>query len=94
MNEHRDELEEELKALIIDVLALEDLEPADIADEDPLFGEGLGLDSIDALEISVALEQRYGVGAEDDPKLNEKRFACIASLAEFVRSSAGRREGE
>ena len=56
-------LEQEVKELIVDVLQLEDIEAADIDSEAPLFVEGLGLDSIDALEIGVALQKRYGVDA-------------------------------
>ena len=75
-------LEEELKKLIIE--ALEDLEPADIDPEQALFVDGLGLDSIDALEIAVELESRYGVVVGEDPDLNRERFSCVRSLARFV----------
>ena len=74
----------ELKKLVIEALALEDLEPGDIVTADPLFVEGLGLDSIDALEITMVLEERYGVQIEDDAEQNRKIYASIASLAEFV----------
>jgi acyl carrier protein len=77
-------LELELKKLVIEALALEDIEPDDIVTGDPLFVEGLGLDSIDALEITMVLEQRYGVQIEDDAEQNKKIFASIASLAAFV----------
>ncbi len=77
-------LELELKKLIIEALALEDIEPEEIVTEDPLFVEGLGLDSIDALEITMVLEERYGVQIEDDAELNKKIFASVAALAEFV----------
>ena len=59
--------EAELKTLIIETLALEDVTPADIEPEAALFVEGLGLDSIDALELSMVLEERYGVHIGDDP---------------------------
>ena len=77
-------LEQEIKELIIDALALEDLQPADIETEAPLFVEGLGLDSIDALELAMALEERYGVKIEDDPDENRRIFASVRSLADFV----------
>jgi acyl carrier protein len=83
-----DELESEIKELIVEALVLEDLKPGDIVSEEPLFVEGLGLDSIDALEIAVVLEQRYGVVLDDDADANRERFASVRSLAQFV--AAGR----
>lgn len=77
----------ELKKLVIEALALEDLEPEDIVTEDALFVEGLGLDSIDALEITMVLEERYGVQIEDDAEENKRIYASIASLAEFVEAN-------
>lgn len=77
-------LEQELKELIIEALALEDLAPADIDTGDALFVEGLGLDSIDALELAMALEEQYGVKIGDDPELNQKIFASVRNLAAFV----------
>jgi len=61
-------LELELKQLIIEALALEDVAPENIEPEAALFVEGLGLDSIDALELAMALEERYGVRIGDDPE--------------------------
>ena len=75
---------EELKELIIDTLVLEDVTAADIETDAPLFGEGLGLDSIDALEIAMVLEERYGVTLDDDPEKNQMIFASVRSLAAFV----------
>jgi acyl carrier protein len=83
-----DKLEAEIKGLIVEALVLEDLNPADIVSDEPLFVEGLGLDSIDALEIAVVLEQRYGVVLDDDADANRERFASVRSLAHFV--AAGR----
>ena len=80
----RESLEEDLKGLIIEALALEDVTPADIQTGEPLFVEGLGLDSIDALELAMVLEERYGVKIEDDPERNQVIFASVANLAEFV----------
>lgn len=81
-----DELEAEIKELIVEALVLEDLDPKDIVSDEPLFVEGLGLDSIDALEIAVVLEQRYGVTLDDDAdaETNRERFASVRSLAHFV----------
>ena len=77
-------LEFELKKLIIDSLALEDVTPDEVDSEAALFVEGLGLDSIDALELAMALEERYGVKIVDDPEENQKIFTSVRSLAEFV----------
>ncbi len=79
-------LEAELKDIIIEVLVLEDITPEDIVSEDPLFGEGLGLDSIDALEIAMALEQKYGIVTGDNPDEDRTHFASVSSLASFVAS--------
>ncbi len=77
-------LEHELKELIIESLALEDVKPSDIESEAALFVEGLGLDSIDALELAMALEERYGVRIGDDPEENQIIFASVRNLAGFV----------
>jgi acyl carrier protein len=83
------DLEAELKELIIDALELEDVTPEDIASEEALFLEGLGLDSIDALELAMALEERYGVKVGDDPEQNQRIFASVRSLAAFVGEHRG-----
>jgi acyl carrier protein len=80
-------LEQQIKELIIDVLMLEDVTPADIESQAALFVEGLGLDSIDALELAMALEERYGVQIGDDPDQNQKIFASVRELAAFVGAS-------
>jgi acyl carrier protein len=77
-------LENEIKKLIIELLSLEDVTPADIEPEAALFVEGLGLDSIDALEIAMALEERYGVKIGEDPEQNQQIFASVRKLAGFV----------
>ena len=79
-----DDIHAELKKLIVETLALEDVTPEEIQTEAPLFVEGLGLDSIDALEIAMVLEERYAVTLEDDPETNERIFQSIKSLGEFV----------
>ena len=77
-------LHDELKLLIIDTLVLEDIAAEDIDSEAALFGDDLGLDSIDSLEIAMVLEERYGVTLEDDPEANQQIFFSVASLAKFV----------
>ena len=74
----------DIKSLIVETLMLEDVTPWDIETDAPLFGEGLGLDSIDSLEIAMVLEERYGVTLEDDPETNVQIFQSVASLAGFV----------
>ena len=77
----------ELKRLIIDTLKLEDITPEDIEDEGPLFGEGLGLDSIDALELVVALEKKYKVFIPDS-EVGKKVFRSVKALAEFIKQQS------
>lgn len=80
-------LELEIKQLIIQSLNLEDITPDDIDADAPLFVEGLGLDSIDALELGLALQKRYGVALSADSVETRKHFASVAALASFVESS-------
>ena len=86
----REALESELRALIIEALVLEDMAPADLPREEPLFGDGVGLDSLDALEIALALEEKYGITVDEDDVETKRRFATIASLAEFVAEARAR----
>lgn len=79
-----DELVSELKELLIEGLHLEDVEPDDILLDEPLFGEGLGLDSIDALEIAVLLDRKYGVRITSGDDRNLEIFASLGSLASYV----------
>jgi acyl carrier protein len=74
----------ELKQLIVAALQLEGVSPADIATDEPLFGEGLGLDSIDALELGVAIRQRYGIRIEAVTEEVRAHFATVRSLARFI----------
>lgn len=78
-------LKTQLKQLIIDELHLNEITPSAIADEAPLFGEGLGLDSLDALQLAVAIEEKFGVriGDEKDGKV---AFASIVALANFIQN--------
>ena len=77
-------LEKELKELIIEALMLEDLDVEDIADDEPLFVDGLGLDSIDALELAMAIDKKYGVRIKADDEQNKQIFSNVRSLAQFV----------
>jgi acyl carrier protein len=83
------DLESEIKTLIIETLGLEDMTPDDIGSDDLLFGEGLGLDSVDALELGLALQKRYGITLEPETKNMRQHFATVASLAAFVASHRG-----
>ncbi len=79
-------LETELTQLIVSALSLEDVDPASIDLDAPLFGDGLGLDSIDALELSVVLSRQYGVSIKSDDQKNREIFSSVRSLAAFVAS--------
>ncbi len=77
-------LKKEIKDVVISSLELEDLTADDIKDDEPLFGEGLGLDSIDALELGVALKKHFGVKFSSENEENKKRFASINALAQYI----------
>lgn len=78
------ELELELKSMIIETLELEDISVQEIDSRDALFNDGLGLDSIDALELGVALHNRYGIKLESESEDNKAYFANVESLAAMV----------
>ncbi|MDQ6646064.1 MAG: phosphopantetheine-binding protein [Pseudomonadota bacterium] len=78
-------LEQEVAQLIIDTLNLEHLTAAEIPVQQALFGEGLGLDSVDALELALALQTHYAIRIDSDVKESRKHFATVASLAAFVQ---------
>lgn len=80
------ELIEKLKKEIIEVLNLEDLELEDIETDSPLFGDGLGLDSIDALELIVLLEKNYGIKLED-PKEGKIVFYSVQTMADYIEAN-------
>jgi len=77
-------LEDEIKALIIDALQLEDVTAAEIESDAPLFVEGLGLDSIDALELGVAIQKRYGIILSASSEENRRHFASVRALASMI----------
>jgi acyl carrier protein len=76
--------DDEIKQMIIDVLQLEDVTPADIDTDAPLFVEGLGLDSIDALELGVAIHKRYGVTLSADSDDTRRHFASVRALGLMI----------
>ena len=83
-----DNLKEKLKVQVIERLNLKDLKPADIGDDQPLFVEGIGLDSIDALELIVLLQQEYNIklsNAEDGPRV----FHSIRTMADYITANSG-----
>lgn len=82
-----DDLKKEIKEVIIAALELEDVTPEDVVDSEPLFGEGLGLDSIDALELGVALKKKYGINFSSKGDDNKKYFESINSLAEYISAN-------
>ncbi len=82
-----EQLELEIKQIIVQSLNLEGVTPESIDSTAPLFVEGLGLDSIDALELAMALRQKYGVKTGSDEATNRKIFASVRSLAEFVAAN-------
>jgi len=80
------ELKENLKRQIVEQLNLKDIKPEDIGDDQPLFVEGLGLDSIDALELIVLLQQHYGIRlsrAEDGPAV----FRSVSTMADYIQAN-------
>lgn len=79
-------MENELKQLIIDALDLEDVTVKDIDSDEPLFEEGLGLDSIDALELGLAIRKKYSVRIDADKDDVVKIFASVVALAKFIES--------
>lgn len=79
-----DSLINDIKQMIIDTLNLEDLSPDDIESDAALFGDGLGLDSIDALELGLAVKNRYGVALSAESETLRAHFFSVATLAAFV----------
>ena len=84
-------LEKELCGLLVETLMLEDISPADIDPEAPLFDEGLGLDSIDALELGMAISKKYKVKLSADAEENKLHFSSIKHLAAFIEHSLQRK---
>ena len=82
------EQEKKMAELIIECLNLEDIRAEDIAPEEPLFGEGLGLDSIDALELALAITQNYAIQLKADDKNMQQAFGTLRSLNTFVMKNS------
>jgi acyl carrier protein len=76
-------LKEQLKEILVKDLKLEDVAPADIADDAPLFGEGLGLDSLDAVELVVLVQKHFGIEIKDMEQ-GKDAFRSVSALAEFI----------
>ena len=83
------DLKQQIKELIISSLEIEDIEPENIDDSAPLFGTGLGLDSIDALELGVALRKKFGVKFSAEDADNKRHFASVDALVAFIEASGG-----
>ena len=83
----KETLEQEIKEIIISALDLEDITVADIDSKTPLFNEGLGLDSIDALELGMALKKKYDVNFKSDKDENKEYFKSVESLAKYIAES-------
>lgn len=86
-----DELKLEIKKIIISSLELEDIKPENIKEAEPLFGAGLGLDSIDALELGIALKKKFGISFSAESSDNRKHFASVDALAAYI---AAQKNGE
>ena len=74
----------EIARLLVETLHLEDIQPEDIKPEEPLFGEGLGLDSIDALELAPAISKTYGFQLRSDDNQNRRVFASLRALSQHI----------
>jgi len=83
-------VKQSVKRLIVESLMLEDVVPEQIVDDAPLFGEGLGLDSIDALELAIAIDKRFGVKIEAEDERNREIFRSVASLTEHIAANKTR----
>ena len=84
------ELKQQLKKLIIDSLALEDISIDDITDDMPLFrDDGLGLDSVDALELGLAVQKTFGLQLDSEQQQLRDHFTSVTTLADFIRAKKG-----
>ena len=80
----------EMAELLVEALNLEDIAATEIAPDDSLFGDGLGLDSIDALELGLALQRKYGVSVSSDSEETRRHFGSVRALAAFVTAQRAR----
>jgi acyl carrier protein len=79
-----EQLAARIKEIIVETLALEDIEPTSIVTDAPLFGEGLGLDSIDALELALAFHKEFGVRTQENDENNREYYRSVATLVKFI----------
>ena len=86
----QESLEQEVAQLIIDCLNLEDITAEEINPEEPLFNEGLGLDSIDALELSVTLSKTYGIELRNDEANNKEIFSSLRALTAYIEQNSSK----
>jgi acyl carrier protein len=89
MTMDRETLKRKLKELLVSGLRLQDTDPASIADDQPIFVDGLGLDSIDALELVVLIEEHFGIAIPDE-EVGKSAFASIAALADYIGAEKAR----
>ncbi len=89
---NRDEIEQKLKETVVAALDLEDLTAADIGTDVPLFGDGLGLDSIDALELGMAVKKAFGVKFSSNPSENKMIFRSVKTLADYIEAQRSQAE--
>ena len=82
----------ELKELIISGLNLEDVAPGDINDDEPLFGDGLGLDSVDALELGLLVQKKYGIVLNSKTQNLKQIFSSVASVAQYIAENRSKNE--
>ena len=82
-------LEQDIKQLIVEALMLDDVNPDEIDSDAPLFGDGLGLDSIDALELAIALDRKFKVKINADDPNTRETFKSVRSLAAYVEKHSG-----
>ena len=80
-----DQLAARIKEIIVETLALEDVQPQSIETDAPLFGEGLGLDSIDALELALAFHKEFGVRTQENDEKNREYYYSVGSLVKFIQ---------
>jgi len=85
----RTELEDQIRQVILSSVEVDGLTEADLPSDAPLFGEGVGLDSIDALEIGAALRRKFQVKFKANSEENRVHFRTVASLADFIAANAG-----
>ena len=85
---NRGEIENRLKEIVVSALDLEELTAADIETDVPLFGEGLGLDSIDALELGMAVKKAFGITFSSNPADNKKIFHSVKTLAAYIEGQS------